>query len=212
MQTVMRALLVILLLGGITATGRPARPGYTVVGLVTRDHAPIIPNHINNSGVVAGWSLRRGRARAAIWQRGVGTELTGLPGPESHAMHVSETGEVVGDAGARAFAWSAGTVTLLPGLGGGISVARCVNRSGDVVGQVRLGEALRRPVFWHDGEITDLGQGGDDTGDVAYINEPGQMVGWTGGPPGTRWRRCGRPIMWSTWASCPSASALSPHA
>jgi probable HAF family extracellular repeat protein len=76
---------------------------------------------------------------AAVWEKGVVTELDGLsPSGDSHASAINPAGHIVGlswmGGEFRAVLWENGVITDLGTLGGVLSAAQDINPGGQVVG------------------------------------------------------------------------------
>jgi probable HAF family extracellular repeat protein len=124
-----------------------------------------------------------------------------FPKPESFALGVNDTGQVVGKASQpsqpyKGFLWlpepayglTAG-MHALPELPGGSTIANDLNNAGDIVGESRLAGSIGpHPVLWHYNgtawTITDLGTLGGPYGRAQAINEKGQIVGQANVPDG----------------------------
>jgi len=155
-------------------------------------------------------------AHALQWQAGVRTDLGALAdGVSSQAIWVSGSGLVAGvsENGAidpllpdlpelRAVLWRNGHITDLGTLpeGGYESFANAVNGTGQVIGgalnTVPDSNSLAGPGFlptqtraflWEHGAMQDLGTLGGTDALAQFINEQGQVVGWsyTGSAPNT---------------------------
>lgn len=146
-------------------------------------------------------------AHAFRWQSGVRTDLGALvDGVSSLANWVSNNGLIAGvsENGAldpllpgfpqlRAVLWKNGHITdlgILPG-GGYESIANAVNSKGQVIGLAMnaisdpssLGTGgyptQTRAFFWENGTMQDLGTLGGTDALAQFINEQGQVAGWS---------------------------------
>jgi probable HAF family extracellular repeat protein len=136
------------------------------------------------------------------WKNGSLNDLGTLPyGHSSEAFWVNDAGLILGGsengeidpvAGVPenvAFVWSHGEITSLGTLGGGFSFGNAMNNRGQVVGIalnsvpdpfsiVGLGTQTRA-FLWQDGQMQDLGTLGGPDSWGAFVNERGQVVGWS---------------------------------
>ncbi|WP_146108071.1 hypothetical protein V5P93_003466 [Actinokineospora auranticolor] len=99
--------------------------------------ALLVPQAVNDRGVIAGYSYKDGVPTAVTWDRvGVPTRLPALPGA-STAADINDSGESVGSANGHSVAvWSArGKITPLePVPGAGSTYPREINERGSVLG------------------------------------------------------------------------------
>ena len=152
---------------------------------------------INNRGQVVGTAGTATKSKtgyfagspimhAFLWQDGTMRDLGSLGGEYSHAVAISERGQVIGGAGTKtgfhAFLWSNGRMRDLGTLGGANSEAAALNEHGRVVGSAATtekdakGETITHAFLWASGTMTDLGSLGGSSRANA-INERGQIVG-----------------------------------
>lgn len=155
-------------------------------------------------------------AHAFQWQSGIRNDLGALAdGVSSQAIWVSNSGWVAGisENGAvdplvpdfpqlRAVLWKNGHIIDLGTLpqGGYESLAHAVNSKGQVVGDALntiddpnsieapgLFQTQTRAFLWENGAMRDLGSLGGTDAVAQFINEQGQVVGWsyTGSDPNT---------------------------
>lgn len=147
-------------------------------------------------------------AHAFEARNGVLTPLGSLSQGSAIAISVSETGFVAGDAQngeidpsvpgfpeLRAVFWAGGQIVNLGTLGGNESLANAVNNRGDVAGTALnnvsdpfsfidgfLGASnptQTRAFLWHDGIMRDLGTLGGPDAFAFYVNERGQVAGYS---------------------------------
>jgi probable HAF family extracellular repeat protein len=140
---------------------------------------------------------------AALWRKGVLTDLGALPGNNSSAIFelnasgegagVSENGavnSVTNVSEARAVVWKDGQIIDLGTLGGQDSFAAWINDQGQVVGMTT--NAVQDPVtldtwptvgtqmrafLWQNGHLQDLGTLGGPDSAADYVNSHGQVAG-----------------------------------
>ena len=91
-----------------------------------------------------------------------------------------------------AFLWQSFHMIALPTLGGNNGQASAINDSGQIVGFAEDGSVdsscpsnktnnrTQLPVLWENGKAKALPTGGDSSGNALWINEKGQIVGFTG--------------------------------
>jgi probable HAF family extracellular repeat protein len=143
---------------------------------------------INNFGQIVGRSsvAPNPTFHGALWQNGVGTDLT--PGPQGGAANgINDSGQVVGTSNSwSGFLWQNGVVTSLGHLGGGGSFGADINNTGQAVGSsytthvTELGP-MQHAFLWEDGVMIDLGVlPGDEESGAASINSHGHVVGSSG--------------------------------
>jgi probable HAF family extracellular repeat protein len=164
-------------------------------------------------------------SHAFKWQKGSLTDLGSLPGVNtSFGSWISGNGLVAGLSGngeidpltgfpeTRAVLWSNGSIVDLGTFGGNESLANAVNNRGQVVGSAAnaipdpfntgtlYGWGTQMHAFlWEDGVMRDLGTLGGPDSLAYYVNEAGQVAGFsytsytpnplTGVPPG-------HPFLW----------------
>jgi probable HAF family extracellular repeat protein len=136
------------------------------------------------------------------WRNGSLTDLGTLPyGHSSTAFWVSDTRLIMGGSENGemdpitgipeniAVVWNRGEITSLGTLGGSFSFGNAMNNRGQVVGIalnaipdplsfVGLGTQTRA-FLWQDGQMQDLGTLGGPDSWGAFVNERGQVVGWS---------------------------------
>lgn len=152
--------------GGIVTIFTPLFDGYSQA------------NSINNSGQVVGNSVNRAtnNSLASLYSGGTTSTLP-IPGLNSIARGINDSGQVVGDNG-RAFLFSGGTTTDLGTLpGGNNSSATAINNAGQVVGYSGSNNG-NRAFLYSNGTMTDLGIiPGSIYSSANGINNSGQVVG-----------------------------------
>jgi probable HAF family extracellular repeat protein len=87
----------------------------------------------------------------------------------------------------RAFLWEGGKLQDLGTLGGNDAIAYLVNQQGQVVGvsytnttaNETTGLPTQDPFFWQHGKMTDLGSLGGAYGSARWLNDWGQVVGYS---------------------------------
>ena len=87
----------------------------------------------------------------------------------------------------RAFLWEGGKLQDLGTLGGDDAIAYLVNQEGQVVGvsftnttaNLTTGLPTQDPFFWEHGKMTDLGSLGGTFGAAYWLNNRGQVVGYS---------------------------------
>jgi probable HAF family extracellular repeat protein len=146
---------------------------------------PLHAAAINEPGRIAGWvTTDAGKRRAALWDKGVVTDLGTLGGDESWALALSNSGVVVGAAltatgEQHAFSWKAGEMEDLRLLPGSVSTeAVALNEAGRVTG-VAAGPTFRdsRGFFWDHGVLQDIGTLGGPRTLVFDMNRRSMIVG-----------------------------------
>jgi probable HAF family extracellular repeat protein len=174
-RTVFPALLVVLVSAlalGQGNAGQCVREHYKVIAL------PFRPSHINESGQVAGTTVRK---RAALWSETTGLREVELPAGfvNAEGISVNRTGDLIGvamnaDSSQRqAFMHHDGQLVLLPG---GQSKPFAINDRDEIVGEsIFANKGAGGPVLWKKGTPIDLGAccGGTATG----VNNQGEVVG-----------------------------------
>lgn len=146
---------------------------------------------LNNHGTVAGLAQKPGDAafqrHPTVWYvRPGGVETVELgPFAQGQAEDVNDAGVVAGWSAATvfgpptAFRWTAdGGIDPIPPLGGPRSQAFGINQAGDVVGSSTVAPPFvdHAVVWWHDGQVTDIGSMGGNTM-ARSLNARGQVVG-----------------------------------
>ena len=147
---------------------------------------------VNNSNQIVG---RGGSSGAFVWQNGVVTVLSGLPGSAgAQAEDINASGWIAGTSssttGSRAVLWTpkvGGGYNLpvdLGTLGGSSSEATAINDAGVVAGDSRIpGDLVSHAVFWDaNRQIHDIHtvQGGESF--TFGISSSGEVVGQWNGP------------------------------
>jgi probable HAF family extracellular repeat protein len=135
------------------------------------------------------------------WQKGVLTDLGALPGVNSSfalavnergwAVGQSQTGEIdplLGAPATRPVLWKNGRIVDLGTLGGDQNHALDINNSGEITGFALnatpdpfsfAGATETRAFLWRDGVMRDLGTLGGPDSFGQYINERGQIAGFS---------------------------------
>jgi probable HAF family extracellular repeat protein len=117
-------------------------------------------------------------------------DLMTLGGPNSIAIDISSSGQIVGWSQVdfnmsaigipelHAATWINSVITPLDGLGGPVSLAIAVNDQGVAVGQSLSADFSSHAVMWQTGSLSDLGTLAGDVGSLASsINNEGEVVG-----------------------------------
>jgi probable HAF family extracellular repeat protein len=147
---------------------------------------------INNAGLIVGHSANFNvdpwTDRAVYWYEGGVFALPSLAGAvNSSAVAVNDRNQIVGQSGPHAAFWSLSPkprVVDLGTLGGDDSWAAAINTLGQIVGNAATESGDLHPVLWNKHGIIDLHNFGDDTvGSAFYINDEGQIVGFSGTDP-----------------------------
>jgi probable HAF family extracellular repeat protein len=176
--------------GGSGSAG-PSRAHWVIVDLGTlggRFGETSAAAGLNDRGQVIGDSYaldEYSRSRAFLWENGKMTDLGTLGGKfagSSVAFAINDRGDVLGasymttrNSPGHAFLWENGKMTDLGALGG-MDVAF---NDHDQVAEIRVrGDGTSHLFLWQKGRKTDLGPlPGSADGDVAAINNRGQIVG-----------------------------------
>lgn len=184
-----------------TRGGRSGQETYLADGeIVTYLSGLLEVAKMNDQGAVVGYAAGGDNcAKAALWQNGTTTVLTGdgRPCTISTARDVNAAGDVVGFEGSAAMLWSAdGSKQPLGHLFEGEcqqSDAKAVNDSRQIVGFSTTASGCNEPhaFLWEDGRLRDLGMAAGTLGSRAYdINGAGTVVGESlvfGGGIATLW-------------------------
>jgi probable HAF family extracellular repeat protein len=153
--------------------------------LADEDDVHSVAHDINDGGMVVGevgfeW-LPTGTLKAIypfVWQDGVTTVLSDLPGARATAVNDHEQVLIAGENGVDgAFLWESGTSTH---LGTNLS-ASAINDLGQVVGTLYEGVGMQRGFIWADGVITELpllraASAINDSGQIAGLSSDGMPV------------------------------------
>ena len=136
------------------------------------------------------------------WHRGFLKDLGVLPdGANSAAIYSNDSGLITGFADNGkidpvtgtpdlvAVAWDRGNLMEIGTFGGSFSFPNAINQRGEIVGVAldavpddlsMLGLGTRTHAFlWRDGHLRDLGTMGGTDAWAAYINDRGQIAGWS---------------------------------
>lgn len=146
---------------------------------------------INDAGQVVGQTTIGGiEIHAYRWQNDAMTDLN-LCCFQSRAFGINAAGQVVGTTQLsnvnfgvnHAFLWQDGHMTDLGTLGApaccDVSQALAVNNTGQVVGESVTANREIHAFLWQNGVMTDLGTLGDQSSSANWINDAGQVVGYT---------------------------------
>jgi probable HAF family extracellular repeat protein len=144
--------------------------------------------------------------RAVLWHEGTVVDLGTFGGSNSIANSLNSRGQVVGGAQnaipdsfafcgqpftystqVHAFSWQEGVMRDLGTLGGDDSCALSVNEQGQVAGfsytnsipNPNTGIPTLDPFLWERGKMRDLGTLGGTIGFPNWLNDNGQVVGWS---------------------------------
>ncbi len=136
------------------------------------------------------------------WNRGLLKDLGMLPGGvNSAAIYLNDSGLITGFADNGkidpitgtpelvAVAWDRGNMIEIGTFGGSFSFPNAINQRGEIVGVAldatpddfsMLGLGTRTHAFlWRNGDLRDLGTMGGTDAWAAYINDRGQIAGWS---------------------------------
>lgn len=139
---------------------------------------------------------------AFVWNRGLLTDLGVLPGGvNSAAIYLNDSGLITGFADNGqidpitstpdlvAVAWDRGNMIEIGTFGGSFSFPNAINQRGEIVGVAldatpddfsMMGLGTRTHAFlWRNGHLRDLGTMGGTDAWAAYINDRGQVAGWS---------------------------------
>ena len=120
-----------------------------------------VPQWVNNSGQVVGYSLipSTGRVHAFLWDRGRMTDMGTLyPGSASGAYWINEAGVITGFDAPYPVVWNHGKRTVLGSLSGYDYWAsgNSINESNQVVGVSYNSDWSSHAFLWDDGDMVDL--------------------------------------------------------
>jgi probable HAF family extracellular repeat protein len=133
---------------------------------------------------------------AVRWRHGDVTDLGTLGGPDSTAIFVNDSGQIVGQSltdftinpttgkpTQHPFLWQKGKMLDLGTLGGTFGIPTDLNNRGQVVGQMFLAGDIKNHAFlWDRGLLIDLGTLGGDTSYASWITDNGEVFGGAGLP------------------------------
>jgi probable HAF family extracellular repeat protein len=147
-------------------------------------------------------------------------DLGTLGGNESWANSINDEGQVAGWASdtiadsyahsftgsatqVRAVIWQGGTVRDLGTLGGPDSIGVFINNLGQVAGNSFTNDTpspitgipTQDPFLWENGHMIDLGTLGGDYGGVNWMNDSGEVVGWSE----IAGDAAAHPFLWNGW-------------
>ena len=148
---------------------------------------------INDSGQVVGYSRVGNDLHAFIWQEGsiqdLNIPVASLDGGQvsAQAFGISNSGQVIGNAGQYAFLWLNGITTILP-PNTNRSGAYCINNFNQIVGEADTGpNNFYEAVYWQNGSFNSLGiignaNANNDNGQILYYKwEDGSYWLWQNG-------------------------------
>ena len=135
---------------------------------------------INGRSQIVGVSEKLGRVDAQghegtvrslvwLWENGVTTKLTGLPGPVS-MIAINERGQIIGSRENGSFLWQNGRMIDLP-----LHPAVAINDRGQIIG-VRRDNSGDVAVVWQQGKMRTLNRPGWTSITPVAINNKGQIV------------------------------------
>ena len=146
------------------------------------------------------------QSRAVRWKKGEIEDLGSFGGNQNEAISINSRGQIVGlsqntissscvglnffplgTTQLRAFLWEKGSMQDLGTLGGDCAVADYINERGQVAGVSETtttpnpdtGIPAQDPFLWEDGKMTDLGTLGGAIGFPLFLNNHGQVVGFS---------------------------------
>lgn len=142
---------------------------------------------INNQGQVIGNSgTATSEERGYLWTNGVMTDLGTLGGDVTTVNDINDRGQIVGysqvaDGQYHAFLWENGVMTDLnlspqPHY----SEATAINERGQVAGTYTVASDAKAGFVWENGSVTELSQRRWPSYNITDLNEPGQILGYTG--------------------------------
>ena len=160
--------------------------GFGVTGSPDDAKADVV-KVLDSGRVVGNFSKPNGDLRAAIWDRGVLTDLGTLGGASTTALDANFSGYIVGKSQIstgdwHAFVYRDGVMYDLGAPGGSASSAWGINDNGLIVGGVSNGgnDALTNLTFWDRGQAISYGYFGGSNINIFDINNNGFAVGLIG--------------------------------